>query len=227
MPMPSASNATTDRGALPGHQAKIRETIGAVRTCSGSTTRRNSPKTASAPAASISAAAAATGTSSSHRHRSRAGSQPITVRRSRIKSIHFVTGSDPLHAELMQILPRCPRRVQLDCRMQDLTTGSLTGHLLKTTSFMLVSMIFQTLYILVDLFWVGRLGTDAIAAVGLAANLSFVVIAITQVLGVGATTLVSHASGRKDQDRAIFLFNQSQVLSAAVAVVFLAITMLL
>jgi putative MATE family efflux protein len=111
--------------------------------------------------------------------------------------------------------------------MQDLTSGSLTGHLLKTTSFMLVSMIFQTLYILVDLFWVGRLGTDAIAAVGLAGNLSFIVLAITQVLGVGATTLVSHASGRKDQDRAIFLFNQSQVLSMVVAVVFLAVAMLL
>src|SRR6185503_13417622 len=87
--------------------------------------------------------------------------------------------------------------------------------------------IFQTLYILVDLFWVGRLGTDAIAAVGLAGNLSFVVIAITQVLGVGATTVVSHAAGRKDQDRAIFLFNQSQVLSMVVAVVFLAISMAL
>jgi len=111
--------------------------------------------------------------------------------------------------------------------MQDLTTGSLTGHLLKTTTFMLVSMIFQTLYVLVDLFWVGRLGTDAIAAVGLAGNLSFIVIAITQVLSVGATTLVSHASGRKDQDRAIFLFNQSQVLSMVVGVVFLAGAMLL
>lgn len=109
--------------------------------------------------------------------------------------------------------------------MQDLTTGSLTGHLLKTTSFMLVSMVFQTLYILVDLFWVGRLGTDAIGAVGLSGNLSFIVIAITQVLGVGATTLVSHASGRKDQDRAIFLFNQSQVLSLVVSVMFLAVAM--
>ena len=110
--------------------------------------------------------------------------------------------------------------------MQDLTTGSLTNHLLKTTGFMLVSMIFQTLYILVDLFWVGRLGTDAIAAVGLAGNLSFIVIAITQVLSVGATTLVSHAAGRKDQDRAIFLFNQSQVLSMVVAIAFLAVAML-
>ena len=110
--------------------------------------------------------------------------------------------------------------------MQDLTTGSLTGHLLKTTSFMLVSMVFQTLYVLMDLFWVGRLGTDAIAAVGLSANLSFIVIAITQVLSVGATTVVSHASGRKDQERAIFLFNQSQVLSMAAGLVFLAVAML-
>jgi putative MATE family efflux protein len=109
--------------------------------------------------------------------------------------------------------------------MQDLTTGSLTGHLLKTTSFMLVSMIFQTLYVLIDLFWMGRLGTDAIAAVGLGGNLSFIVIAITQVLSVGSTTLVSHASGRKEQDRAIFLFNQSQVLSMVVGLLFLAVAM--
>jgi putative MATE family efflux protein len=111
--------------------------------------------------------------------------------------------------------------------MQDLTTGSVSGHLLKTTSFMLVSMVFQTLYVLVDLFWVGRLGTDAIGAVGLSANLSFIVIAITQVLAVGATTVVSHASGRKDQERAILLFNQSQVLSMVAGILFLAFAMAL
>ena len=109
--------------------------------------------------------------------------------------------------------------------MQDLTTGSVSAHLLKTTSFMLVSMVFQTLYVLVDLFWVGRLGTDAIGAVGLSANLSFIVIAITQVLAVGATTVVSHASGRKDQERAILLFNQSQVLSMVAGIAFLAFAM--
>jgi putative MATE family efflux protein len=109
--------------------------------------------------------------------------------------------------------------------MQDLTTGSLTGHLLKTMSFMLVSMIFQTLYILVDLFWVGGLGTDAVAAVGLAGNLSFIVLAITQVLSVGATTVVSHATGRKDQEHANFLFNQSQVLSMVAGLLFLAFAM--
>ena len=105
--------------------------------------------------------------------------------------------------------------------MQDLTSGSLSRHLLKTTSFMLVSMIFQTLYVLVDLFWVGRLGTDAVAAVGISANLSFLVLAVSQMLGVGTTTVVSHAAGRKEHDQAIHLFNQSQVLSMVAGVLFL------
>ena len=52
--------------------------------------------------------------------------------------------------------------------MQDLTTGPLTRHLLKTTGFMLVTMVFQTLYFLIDLYWVGRLGTESVAAVGVA-----------------------------------------------------------
>ena len=111
--------------------------------------------------------------------------------------------------------------------MQDLTTGSLARHLLKTTSFMLVTMVFQTLYFLIDLYWVGRLGKEAVAAVGIAGNLTFLVLAATQMLAVGTTTLVSHAAGRKDRDRALLVFNQSQVLSAVCGVVFLALGMLL
>jgi putative MATE family efflux protein len=109
--------------------------------------------------------------------------------------------------------------------MQDLTTGSLSRHLLTTTGFMLVSMVFQTLYVLVDLFWVGRLGTDAVAAVGISANFSFLVLAISQMLGVGTTTVVSHAAGRKEHAQAVHLFNQSQVLSMVTGVLFLTVAM--
>jgi putative MATE family efflux protein len=109
--------------------------------------------------------------------------------------------------------------------VQDLTTGSLRQHLLKTTSFMLVTMLFQTLYVLVDLYWVGRLGTEAVAAVGISGNLMFVVLAATQMLAVGTTTLISHAVGRKDRDRANVVFNQAQVLSILVGLVFLAAAM--
>jgi putative MATE family efflux protein len=104
--------------------------------------------------------------------------------------------------------------------MQDLTTGSLSRHLLKTTGFMLVTMVFQTLYFLVDLYWVGRLGKEAVAGVGIAGNLNFVTLAVTQMLSVGITTLVSHAAGQKDRARAGLVFNQSQVLSVLVGLVF-------
>ena len=109
--------------------------------------------------------------------------------------------------------------------MQDLTTGSLTRHLLKTTGFMLVTMVFQTLYFLVDLYWVGRLGKEAVAGVGIAGNLNFITLAVTQMLSVGITTLVSHATGQKDRDRALLVFNQSQVLSVLVGFLFFAVGM--
>lgn len=109
--------------------------------------------------------------------------------------------------------------------MEDLTSGSLTRHLLKTASFMLVTMVFQTLYFLVDLYWVGRLGREAVAAVAIAGNLMFVVLAITQMLGVGTTALVSHAAGRKDRPTALHLFNQAQVLSVIAGIIYLIVGM--
>src|SRR5262245_4238918 len=107
--------------------------------------------------------------------------------------------------------------------MQDLTNGPITRHLLKAAGFMLVTMVFQTLYFLIDLYWVGRLGTSAVAAVGVAANLSVIVLALTQMLGVGTTPLVSHATGRKDRAQALLYFNQSQVLAMVCGVVFLVV----
>ena len=85
------------------------------------------------------------------------------------------------------------------------------------SAFMAVSMVAQTLYLLADLFWVGHLGKEAIAAVGLAGNLTMIVLALTHMLGVGTTTLISHAAGQKDQPRAELVFNQSFVMSILVA----------
>ena len=107
--------------------------------------------------------------------------------------------------------------------MEDLTTGSISRHLVKTGSFMLVTMVFQTLYFFVDLYFVGRLGKEAIVGVGIAGNLTFLVLAVTQMLAVGTTTLISHASGRRDLPRAQMVLNQSILLAGIIGVLFLAI----
>jgi Na+-driven multidrug efflux pump len=77
-----------------------------------------------------------------------------------------------------------------------------------------VGMLFQTLYFLIDLYFVARIGDAALAGVGAAGNVTFLVIALTQVLGVGTVALISHAAGRKDQADATLVFNQSLILSA-------------
>lgn len=110
--------------------------------------------------------------------------------------------------------------------MNDLTQGSITRHLLKLAGFIVFTMIFQTLYMLVDLYWVGRLGKEAIAAVGVSGNLMMVVLAFTQALSVGTTTLISHAAGRKDAEGVQRVFNQSITVSALVGVGFFIVGML-
>jgi putative MATE family efflux protein len=100
--------------------------------------------------------------------------------------------------------------------MKDLTHGSVPGHLLRMASVMLIGMVGQTLYYLVDLYFVSGIGPDAIAGVGAAGSIAFVVLALTQILNVGTVALISHAAGRKDQADANLVFNQSLALSAII-----------
>jgi MATE family, multidrug efflux pump len=104
--------------------------------------------------------------------------------------------------------------------MKDLTKGPVGGHVLQLATFIALSTFFQTLYFLADLYFVGQLGKEAIAGVGLAGNLMFLVLALTQTLGVGATSLLAQALGRKDRAHAELVFNQALVLSNLTGLVF-------
>src|SRR5262252_616038 len=98
--------------------------------------------------------------------------------------------------------------------MKDLTEGPISRLLVAMAVPIAIGMVFQTLYFLVDLYFVSRLGDAAIAGVSSAGTVGFVILALTQMLGVGTVALVSHAVGRKDQPAANLIFNQSVVLSA-------------
>jgi Na+-driven multidrug efflux pump len=84
--------------------------------------------------------------------------------------------------------------------VKDLTQGPIAKQVLAMALPIGAGMVFQTLYYLVDLYFVAGLGDTALAGVGFAGNVSMVIIALTQMLGVGTVTLVSHAAGRKDRD---------------------------
>ncbi len=98
--------------------------------------------------------------------------------------------------------------------MRDLTQGPIPGNLVQMAVPIAVGMLAQTLYFLVDLYFVAQLGDAAIAGVSAAGLAMFVVMALTQTLGVGTAALVAQAVGRKDPNDANLVFNQSLVLAA-------------
>ncbi|MGO9934144.1 MAG: MATE family efflux transporter [Steroidobacteraceae bacterium] len=98
--------------------------------------------------------------------------------------------------------------------VKDLTDSSIAKNILYMALPIAAGMFFQTLYFLIDLYFVGGLGDAALAGVGTAGNVTFIVLAVTQVLGVGTVTLISHAAGRKDRADATLVFNQSLAMSA-------------
>ncbi|WP_444994829.1 MATE family efflux transporter [Aliikangiella sp. IMCC44359] len=103
--------------------------------------------------------------------------------------------------------------------MNDLTQGSIPRHIINMAVPITVGMLVQTLYFLVDLYFVGALGEIALAGVSAAGNISFLIMALTQILGVGAVALIAQAVGRKQLQEANLIFNQSLLI--AVVMVFL------
>ena len=102
--------------------------------------------------------------------------------------------------------------------MKDLTKGSIPGHIVTLATPLLVGMVAQIAYQLVDLYFVARIGAAAIAGVNAAANAVFLVAALTAVLNVGTAPLIAHAVGRKDSADANLIFNQSLLLAGALGV---------
>jgi putative MATE family efflux protein len=101
--------------------------------------------------------------------------------------------------------------------MQDLTQGSITRHILSMAAFIGVGLLFNALYFLVDLYFVARISKEAVAGVNAAGSLFYLVMAITQLIGVGGLALISQATGRKDEADAALVYNQAMAFAVFAA----------
>jgi len=100
---------------------------------------------------------------------------------------------------------------------QDFTTGSLNRAILLLAIPMVLEMVLESLFAVVDVFWVGRLGADAVATVGLTESLLSLVFAVGLGLSLSTTAMVARRIGEKDSHGAAVAGAQAIFLGLGVS----------
>ena len=85
---------------------------------------------------------------------------------------------------------------------QDFTEGSIGRAIVLLAVPMVLEMCMESLFGVVDVFWVARLGADAITTVGLTETGLVLLFVIALGLSIGATALVARRVGEKDESAA-------------------------
>ncbi|HEY2152162.1 MAG TPA: MATE family efflux transporter [Vicinamibacterales bacterium] len=98
------------------------------------------------------------------------------------------------------------------------TEGPIDRAILLLAIPMVLELVLESVFAVVDVFFVSRLGADAIATVGLTEALMTLVYAVAMGLGVGATATVARRMGERDPDGAAEAAVQAIVLGFTVAV---------
>jgi putative MATE family efflux protein len=100
---------------------------------------------------------------------------------------------------------------------QDFTEGSISRAIILLAVPMVLEMCMESLFGVVDVFWVSRLGADAVATVGLTETALTLVFVVALGLSMGATALVARRIGEKDEQAAGLVAVQAIIIGLAVA----------
>src|SRR5215831_2523238 len=102
---------------------------------------------------------------------------------------------------------------------QDFTEGSLRRAIVLLAIPMVLEMAMESLFAIVDVFWVARLGADAIATVGLTESVLMLVYCGAMGLSMAATAMVARRIGEKDSKGAAVAAVQAILVGVVASVV--------
>ena len=104
-------------------------------------------------------------------------------------------------------------------RKDDLTTGSMASHFRALAIPAAFGMLFATLYNVVDVYWAGRLSTDAQAGLAIGFQAFFILMAVGFGLSSALSALVSNAKGSKDAEQTQTFIAQGLIYGVIATVV--------
>ena len=102
---------------------------------------------------------------------------------------------------------------------EDLIQGPLFPAIVRLAIPLLLANLMQTAYNIIDTYWVGRLGEEAIAAISLAFPIIFLIISFGAGLTIAGTVLIAQYTGRQDQENVDLTAGQTIILLVNVSVV--------
>jgi putative MATE family efflux protein len=102
---------------------------------------------------------------------------------------------------------------------RDYTRGPIGRAILLLAVPMVLEMIMESIFAVVDIFWVSHLGTDAAATVGLTESLMTLVYALAIGLSIGAMAMIARRIGEKNPDGAARAAVQAIALAVIVSIV--------
>jgi putative MATE family efflux protein len=101
---------------------------------------------------------------------------------------------------------------------RDLTSAPIGTAVILLAVPMVLEMMMESVFAVTDVFFVGRLGAEAVATVGITESLMTVIYAVAMGLSMGATAMVARRIGEKDPAGAARAAGQSIVLGLVSAV---------
>jgi putative MATE family efflux protein len=102
---------------------------------------------------------------------------------------------------------------------QDFTTGNLNRAILLLAIPMVLEMVLESLFAVTDVFWVGRLGANAVATVGITESMLALVFAIGLGVALSTTAMVARRIGEKDPEDAAIAGVQSIFVGLGISLV--------
>ena len=101
---------------------------------------------------------------------------------------------------------------------QDFTDGSISRAVFLLATPMVLEMLMESLFAITDVFWVTRLGSDAVATVGLTESILTMVYSVAIGVGMSTTAMVARRTGEKDMSGAATAAAQAILLGLGLAI---------